>query len=58
MKHFVVFRLRLTQLNEEIGITEQGSNGDETYNDVMKDFSLMAINQPHRLQRPKNDDAT
>lgn len=58
---FVVFtdglpsscRLRLTKLNEEIGAQEQGSGNDETYVDVMKDFSNFAINQPHRLQRPK-----
>lgn len=40
-------------MNEEIGITEQGTVGDETYHDVMKDFSLFALNQPHKLQRPK-----
>lgn len=50
---FLVLRLRLTRLNEEIGITEQGTVGDETYHDVMKDFSLFALNQPHKLQRPK-----
>lgn len=49
----MVLRLRLTRLNEEIGITEQGTVGDETYHDVMKDFSLFALNQPHKLQRPK-----
>ncbi|XP_059615739.1 arf-GAP with coiled-coil, ANK repeat and PH domain-containing protein 2 [Phlebotomus argentipes] len=52
----IVTLLRLTKLNEEIGLSEQGLGGDETYNDVMKDFSHFAINQPHRLQRPKLDD--
>lgn len=50
------YSLRLTKLNEEIGSQEQGGTGDdETYVDVMKDFSNFAINQPHRL-RPKVDD--
>ncbi|XP_055687593.1 arf-GAP with coiled-coil, ANK repeat and PH domain-containing protein 2 [Lutzomyia longipalpis] len=51
----IVTLLRLTKLNEEIGLSEQGIGGDETYNDVMKDFSNFAINQPHRLQRSKPD---
>lgn len=51
--YLIFLRLRLTRLNEEIGITEQGTVGDETYHDVMKDFSLFALNQPHKLQRPK-----
>uniref|UniRef100_A0A6B2E9M9 Putative gtpase activating protein n=1 Tax=Phlebotomus kandelakii TaxID=1109342 RepID=A0A6B2E9M9_9DIPT len=50
----IVTLLRLTKLNEEIGLSEQGVGGDETYNDVMKDFSHFAINQPHRLQRPRD----
>lgn len=51
-------RLRLTKLNEEIGAQEQGGSGnDETYVDVMKDFSSFAINQPHRLQRPKMEES-
>lgn len=50
--------LRLTKLNEEIGAQEQGGSGnDETYVDVMKDFSNFAINQPHRLQRPKVEES-
>ena len=49
------FRLRLTRLNEEIGISEQGSVSDETYNDVMKDFSHLACSQPHRLQQRNNN---
>lgn len=52
------FSLRLTKLNEEIGAQEQGGSGnDETYVDVMKDFSNFAINQPHRLQRPKVEES-
>lgn len=41
--------LRLTALNEEIGLQEHGTGEGDTYTDVMKDFS-------QRLQRsPKND---
>lgn len=56
---FCTSRLRLTKLNEEIGADrEQGGSGnDETYVDVMKDFSNFAINQPHRLQRPKVEES-
>lgn len=52
----IVTLLRLTKLNEEIGSQEQGAGNDETYVDVMKDFSHFAINQPHRLQRTKMDE--
>lgn len=42
----VVTLLRLHQLNEEIGATDDGEpGGDSTYNDVMRDFSHLANNQ-------------
>lgn len=44
-------------MHEEIGVEEQGNGESDTYNHVMKDFSHMAVNQPHRLQRnPKTND--
>lgn len=46
--------LRLHQLNEEIGATDDGEpGGDSTYNDVMRDFSHLANNQ--RLRSNKKD---
>lgn len=53
----IVTLLRLTQLNDEIGIGEDGDNigGDATYNDVMRDFSHLTCNQPQRLNRVKTD---
>lgn len=56
-KHFfqnadVVTLLRLHQLNEEIGATDDGEpGGDSTYNDVMRDFSHLANNQRLRSNR-------
>lgn len=47
------FRLRLTQLNEEIGMDEQAHGESDTYTDVMIDFSRIAVSQPDKLQRPK-----
>lgn len=47
------FRLRLTRLNEEIGLEDHGSGEGDTYNDVMNDFSRFAVSQPHRLTRSK-----
>lgn len=44
-------RLRLTRLNEEIGLEEQSTGEGDTYTDVMKDFSRFAVSQPQRLQR-------
>lgn len=42
----VVTLLRLHQLNDEIGSTEdQEPGGDATYNEVMRDFSHLANNQ-------------
>lgn len=53
---FHIFRLRLTRLNEEIGIEEQNTGEGDTYNDVMKDFSRYAVNQPQRLLRNSKTD--
>ena len=44
----------MTRLNEEIGQTDEGNGEDETYKDVMKDFSNFASNQP-RLLRNRNE---
>lgn len=42
----VVTLLRLHQLNDEIGSTEDNEpGGDATYNEVMRDFSHLANNQ-------------
>lgn len=46
---FFLIRLRLTRLNEEIGLEEQGEG--DTYNDVMKDFSRFALSAPQTLER-------
>lgn len=44
--------LRLHQLNEEIGATDDAEvGGDSTYNDVMRDFSHLANNQRLRGRR-------
>lgn len=45
------FRLRLGLLNEEMRDSELGSQGDDMFNDVVRDFSQMAYNHPERLVR-------
>lgn len=51
----IVTLLRLTQLNDEIGIGENEEiGGDATYNDVMRDFSHLTLNQPQRLQNQRH----
>lgn len=50
-------RLRLTRLNDEIGLNDEGNGEDETYKDVMKDFSNFASSQP-RMLRNRNDSNT
>ncbi|CAD7077861.1 unnamed protein product [Hermetia illucens] len=50
----IVTLLRLTRLNEEIGMSEDATGEDETYKDVMKDFSHFASSQP-RLLRNRNE---
>ncbi|XP_055377406.1 arf-GAP with coiled-coil, ANK repeat and PH domain-containing protein 2 [Condylostylus longicornis] len=53
----IVTLLRLTRLNEEIGVNDEGNGEDETYKDVMKDFSNFASSQP-RLLRNRNENAS
>lgn len=48
---FICFRLRLGLLNEEMKDSEIGISGDETFNDVVRDFSQLACSHPERLQR-------
>lgn len=49
----IVTLLRLTQLNDEIGVGDDDCiGGDATYNDVMRDFSHLTCNQ--RLQHQKH----
>lgn len=55
--------LRLTQLNEEIGNDGDGDTiGDNTYNEVMRDFCNLSHNQPQKLIQRNNlrasDDGT
>ncbi|XP_030370232.1 arf-GAP with coiled-coil, ANK repeat and PH domain-containing protein 2 isoform X2 [Scaptodrosophila lebanonensis] len=53
----IVTLLRLTRLNDEIGLNDEYNGEDETYKDVMKDFSNFAASQP-RLLRQRNDSNT
>lgn len=47
--------LRLTQLNEEIGNDGDGdTTGDNTYNEVMRDFCNLSHNQPQKLVQRNN----
>lgn len=50
-------RLRLTRLNDEIGLNDEFNGEDETYKDVMKDFSNFTASQP-RMLRQRNDSNT
>ncbi|KAJ8959984.1 hypothetical protein NQ318_009419 [Aromia moschata] len=52
----IVTLLRLGRLNEEMKDSELGVTGDDTFNDVVRDFSRLACSHPERLQRPKNED--
>lgn len=49
----VRFRLRLGRLNEEMKDSEAGVSGDDTFNDVVRDFSHLACSHPERLNRAK-----
>ncbi|XP_060603418.1 arf-GAP with coiled-coil, ANK repeat and PH domain-containing protein 2-like isoform X2 [Ruditapes philippinarum] len=52
----IVTLLRLAKLNEEMKESDDylGSNpGDETFNDVFRDFTNMASNNPEKLKRNK-----
>ncbi|XP_062590479.1 arf-GAP with coiled-coil, ANK repeat and PH domain-containing protein 2-like isoform X2 [Saccostrea cucullata] len=51
----IVTLLRLAKLNEDM--KEDGGNpGDETFNDVFKDFTHMASENPEKLKRKDNAD--
>ncbi|XP_034945730.1 arf-GAP with coiled-coil, ANK repeat and PH domain-containing protein 2 [Chelonus insularis] len=47
----IVTLLRLGLLNEEMKDSEIGIAGDETFNDVVRDFSQLACSHPERLHR-------
>ncbi|CAH1773761.1 unnamed protein product [Owenia fusiformis] len=51
----IVTLLRLAKLNEEMRETEGvfGNPGDETFNDVFRDFATMASENPEKLNRNK-----
>ncbi|XP_063228186.1 arf-GAP with coiled-coil, ANK repeat and PH domain-containing protein 2 isoform X2 [Bacillus rossius redtenbacheri] len=51
----IVTLLRLSILNEEIKASEMGSLGDDTFNDVVRDFSQLAYSHPERLVRGKSE---
>lgn len=50
-----VHRLRLGLLNEQMKASELGSLGDDTFNDVVRDFSQLAYSHPERLVRTRSD---
>ncbi|PSN46505.1 Arf-GAP with coiled-coil [Blattella germanica] len=52
----IVTLLRLGLLNEQMTASELGSSGDDTFNDVVRDFSLLAYSHPERLVRPTRSD--
>ncbi|XP_066457792.1 arf-GAP with coiled-coil, ANK repeat and PH domain-containing protein 2 isoform X2 [Eleutherodactylus coqui] len=54
----IVTLLRLARMNEEMRESEglYGQPGDETYQDIFRDFSHMASNNPEKLNRfPQSD---
>ncbi|XP_061095252.1 arf-GAP with coiled-coil, ANK repeat and PH domain-containing protein 2-like isoform X2 [Conger conger] len=55
----IVTLLRLAKMNEEMRESEgpYGQTGDETYQDIFRDFSQMASNDPGRLNRFQPHDA-
>ncbi|XP_033218579.1 arf-GAP with coiled-coil, ANK repeat and PH domain-containing protein 2 isoform X2 [Belonocnema kinseyi] len=50
----IVTLLRLGELNEQMKDSEVGASGDDTFIDVLRDYSQMACSHPERLQR-RND---
>ncbi|KAL5013373.1 hypothetical protein ScPMuIL_007643 [Solemya velum] len=56
----IVTLLRLSKLNEEMKETDgyMGIPGDETFNDVFRDFTNMASNNPEKLKRNPNEMST
>ncbi|KAK3930262.1 Arf-GAP with coiled-coil, ANK repeat and PH domain-containing protein 2 [Frankliniella fusca] len=54
----IVTLLRLGLLDEEMKSSDMGSQGDDTFNDVVRDFSQLAMSHPERLVRtPTNKGA-
>ncbi|XP_008566362.1 PREDICTED: arf-GAP with coiled-coil, ANK repeat and PH domain-containing protein 2 isoform X2 [Galeopterus variegatus] len=53
----IVTLLRLARMNEEMRESEglYGQPGDETYQDIFRDFSQMASNNPEKLKRFQQD---
>ncbi|XP_041034998.1 arf-GAP with coiled-coil, ANK repeat and PH domain-containing protein 1 [Carcharodon carcharias] len=53
----IVTLLRLAKMNEEMREAEGvfGQAGDETYNDIFRDFSHMASNNPEKLKRKSHE---
>ncbi|XP_044012734.1 arf-GAP with coiled-coil, ANK repeat and PH domain-containing protein 2 isoform X2 [Aphidius gifuensis] len=47
--------LRLGLLNEEMINPDTGVTGDETFNEVVRDFSQLACSHPERLQRRSDE---
>lgn len=56
-KYDLVTLLRLARMNEEMRESEglYGQPGDETYQDIFRDFSQMASNNPEKLNRFQQD---
>ncbi|KAM4693920.1 arf-GAP with coiled-coil, ANK repeat and PH domain-containing protein 2 isoform 2-T2 [Discoglossus pictus] len=55
----IVTLLRLARMNEEMRESEglYGQPGDETYQDIFRDFSHMASNNPEKLNRYQQSDS-
>ncbi|XP_075427225.1 arf-GAP with coiled-coil, ANK repeat and PH domain-containing protein 2 isoform X2 [Ascaphus truei] len=55
----IVTLLRLARMNEEMRESEGffGQSGDETYQDIFRDFSHMASNNPEKLNRFQQSDS-
>lgn len=52
LSHSLYFSLRLAKLNEEMKNDEEfGNISDETFNEVVRDFSQLASNSPEKLRR-------
>ncbi|XP_018333831.1 arf-GAP with coiled-coil, ANK repeat and PH domain-containing protein 2 [Agrilus planipennis] len=50
----IVTLLRLGRLNEEMKESDYGVAGDEMFNDVVRDFSQIACNNPEKLHQSSN----
>uniref|UniRef100_G3SD43 Arf-GAP with coiled-coil, ANK repeat and PH domain-containing protein n=1 Tax=Gorilla gorilla gorilla TaxID=9595 RepID=G3SD43_GORGO len=57
LKRIIHIKLRLARMNEEMRESEglYGQPGDETYQDIFRDFSQMASNNPEKLNRFQQD---